>query len=139
LSKWKSGGEIHTSSGSPYYLAPEVINGVKTTKSDIWSIGVLLYTLLSGNLPFVGDSHESIQEKALEDDISFDTRIWTNISREVRELLQLMMEKDYTERVTAKQCLSHEWFAYALSDKCKNKSQVIKDSVASNMYAFIKK
>lgn len=43
LSKWKTGGKVHTASGSPYYLAPEVIDGTKTTKSDIWSLGVLLY------------------------------------------------------------------------------------------------
>lgn len=55
LSKWKSTGDIYTASGTPYYLAPEVISGVKTSKSDIWSLGVLLYCLLSGTLPFVSD------------------------------------------------------------------------------------
>lgn len=38
--------------GTPYYIAPEVINGFKTTKGDMWSVGVLIYLMVSGYLPF---------------------------------------------------------------------------------------
>lgn len=38
--------------GTPYYMAPEVIDGCYSTKCDIWAIGVLLYVFMSGYLPF---------------------------------------------------------------------------------------
>jgi calcium-dependent protein kinase len=41
-----------TLAGTPYYMAPEVVTGNYSTKADIWTLGVLLYTLVSGYLPF---------------------------------------------------------------------------------------
>ena len=41
---------------APYYMAPEVVKGNYKDKSDIWSLGVLLYLLVSGYLPFQGQT-----------------------------------------------------------------------------------
>ena len=43
---------LSTMAGTPYFMAPEVINGAYDFKCDIWSLGVLLYLMLSGYLPF---------------------------------------------------------------------------------------
>jgi calcium-dependent protein kinase len=41
-----------TVAGTPFYMAPEVLNENYSSKADIWSLGVLLYTMVSGYLPF---------------------------------------------------------------------------------------
>ena len=44
--------QLTTVAGTPYYMAPEVLEGSYGKKADIWAVGVLLYTLVSGYLPF---------------------------------------------------------------------------------------
>jgi calcium-dependent protein kinase len=53
---------MHTIAGTPYYMAPEVLKGKYGVECDIWSLGVLLYILLSGYLPFSGNSRAEIFE-----------------------------------------------------------------------------
>lgn len=52
-----SGKKLKTIAGTPYYMAPEIMNGDNyNSKVDIWSLGVILYVFMSGYLPFQGEN-----------------------------------------------------------------------------------
>lgn len=59
LSKVAKRSNLHQVAGTPYYMAPEVVNGDNYgTKADMWSIGVLMYVMMSGYFPFNGKNTE---------------------------------------------------------------------------------
>ena len=66
--------------GTPYYIAPEVLEKKYDHKCDIWSCGVILYILLCGEAPFDGDSDEIIMENVRKGEFDFNREEWGIIS-----------------------------------------------------------
>ena len=95
--------------GTPFYVAPEVLQGVYTNACDIWSVGVVLYAMLSGKPPFTGTSSE-VLNKVSKAAVFFPERSWRNISVEAKDFILKMLERNPEKRFTAKQCLEHSWF-----------------------------
>lgn len=91
------------------YLAPEMINQYYNHQCDIWSLGILLYALLSGNAPFTGNSDSIIIGKILKQPINLETSAWGQRSKEVKELLRKMLEKNFEKRVTVSEVLADPW------------------------------
>ena len=95
--------------GTPYYVAPEVLEGVYTNACDVWSVGVVLYSMLNGKPPFTGTSSE-VLSKVAKATVFFPEKNWHNISSEAKDCILKMLERDPKKRYTAKQCLDHLWF-----------------------------
>jgi len=66
--------------GTPYYIAPEVLNKNYGAKCDIWSCGVITYITLSGIPPFNGASDQEIMKKVKSGKFSFADPVWATIS-----------------------------------------------------------
>ena len=96
--------------GTPYYLAPEVIKGKYSLECDIWSLGVVMYFLLSGTPPFDGEDMRDIFKAIRKDDLEFDDRIWRQISESAKHLIRRMLTKLPSSRITISEALSHPWF-----------------------------
>lgn len=95
--------------GTPVYTAPEVIFGKYNEKCDIWSIGVILYVMLSGVFPFLGRGDESIIVKVKKASVSFNGKPWENVSKEGIAFVKALMERDPDSRLSAQKALHHPW------------------------------
>ena len=73
--------------GTAYYIAPEVLTNLYNEKCDIWSIGIILYMLLSGNVPFDGKNELEIMKKVKTGLYSLSIPEMTHVSEEAKDLI----------------------------------------------------
>jgi len=101
---------LTTPCGSPGYIAPEIANEQGYSKHvDMWSIGVILYTLLAGFPPFYAETDEQLLELISEGKFSFPSQYWRDISTGAKDLIRKLLEKNISLRYTARQVLEHPW------------------------------
>lgn len=77
--------------GTIHYLAPEVIRKFYNNKCDVWSLGILLYVLLSGNGPFTAKDHQIIIDNILTKHLTFSNPIWKTRPDGAKALLFKML------------------------------------------------
>ncbi|KAI5576663.1 hypothetical protein BDE02_09G059900 [Populus trichocarpa] len=106
---YKSGEVFKDIVGSAYYIAPEVLKRRYGPEADIWSVGVMLYILLSGVPPFWAESEHGIFNAILRCHIDFTSDPWPSISPQAKDLVRKMLASDPKQRMTAIQVLSHPW------------------------------
>ena len=101
---------MHTVVGTPYYVAPEVLRGEYDKQCDVWSLGIILYVFLCGYPPFEGDNNKEIFKNVLKSKLEFDPADWNTVSEEAKDLVRKMLSKTPGDRISAQDCLEHEWF-----------------------------
>eukprot|EP00882_Tetradesmus_deserticola_P027784 GHRQ01030911.1.p1 GENE.GHRQ01030911.1~~GHRQ01030911.1.p1 ORF type:complete len:225 (+),score=63.93 GHRQ01030911.1:3-677(+) len=89
--------------GSPYYVAPEVLRKNYSYEADMWSLGVILYILLSGLPPFWGDTEDQIFKMVLKGAIDFKSEPWPKISDAAKDCVKQLLEMDPAKRATSEQ------------------------------------
>ncbi|KAL6202703.1 hypothetical protein ACLB2K_026408 [Fragaria x ananassa] len=107
---YKQGEVFKDIVGSAYYIAPEVLKRRYGPEVDIWSVGVMLYILLSGVPPFWAESEHGIFNAILRGHLDFSSDPWPAISAQAKDLVRKMLNSDPKQRLTAFQVLSnHPW------------------------------
>ena len=94
--------------GSPGYMSPEMLQGFYDEKSDLFSVGVLLYQLLTGFSPWQSDGPIS-KDIVLKSRPSYPSAIWGCISAAARNLTENLLRKNLKKRFSANEALKHIW------------------------------
>ena len=122
--------------GTIGYTAPEVLKGLPYNKSaDVWSIGILIYLLIMGCLPF-DDANEvnKIKEMTINDEIPFPGVICKKKTQESIYLLENILRKDQTKRMGLEEILKSKW----MQKFCKSNivKERLKDKLSKNFYLY---
>ncbi|CAF0843556.1 unnamed protein product [Didymodactylos carnosus] len=96
--------------GTPEFVAPEVINFDRVGYgTDMWSVGVICYVLLSGLSPFMGDNDNDTYANINRANYDFDDEAFSDISMDAKDFISKLLVKDKDKRLAAKHCLQHPW------------------------------
>ena len=97
--------------GTIYYMAPESLKKSKCSyKVDIWAIGIIIYELLTGNLPFYADKNKRDEIEAKINSCKFDFPSEIVISKIAKDLIRQILVKDPNKRPTLSQIKEHDFF-----------------------------
>ena len=103
----QKGQKLSDQCGTPVYMAPEIIkgDGYEGFPVDVWSSGVALYIMLSGNIPFNRDKTHDLQSAIM----NLPYKKIDDVSDNANDLLKNILEKDPNKRLTPDQILEHPW------------------------------
>lgn len=104
------GSMLMSKVGTPYYVAPQVLFGSYDLGCDVWSVGVCMYLILSGRLPFTGEGFKDITTQVKIGHWSFEGETWPQVSDSAKDLLRSLMQRNPVLRFTAEKALGHKWF-----------------------------
>ncbi|XP_045430198.1 myosin light chain kinase 2, skeletal/cardiac muscle isoform X4 [Pipistrellus kuhlii] len=120
--------------GTPEFLSPEVVNYDQISdKTDMWSMGVITYMLLSGLSPFLGDDDTETLNNVLAANWYFDEETFEAVSDEAKDFVSHLIVKDQGARMSAAQCLAHPWLNN-LAEKAKRCNRRLKSQILLKKY-----
>ncbi|XP_071327754.1 serine/threonine kinase 17a like [Trachinotus anak] len=102
--------EVREILGTPEYVAPEILNYEPiSTATDMWSIGVLTYVMLTGASPFLANDKQEIFLNISLVNVDYSQDMFAGISSLAVDFIQSLLVKNPRKRATAEECLNHPW------------------------------
>ena len=130
VSKVAKSGIGHTQTGTPYYASPEVWNDESyTSKSDIWSLGCVIYEMITLRPPFKAESMEGLYHKIMKGKYQ---KIPEKYSQDLNEILKLMLKVDQNERPSCDELLKNDIVIKRIEFLQQNKNEENGDDNAIN-------
>ncbi|NXC80273.1 MYLK3 kinase, partial [Cercotrichas coryphoeus] len=131
--RYKPCEKLKVNFGTPEFLAPEVVNyDFVSFPTDMWSVGVITYMLLSGLSPFLGETDAETMNYVVNCSWDFDAEAFEQLSEDAKDFISRLLVKEKSCRMSATQCLKHEWLsnlpAKARQRKLRLKSQLLLQS-----------
>ena len=118
--------------GTIYYIAPEVFMNNYNEKADIWSCGIILYTMLCGHPPFCGNKENIIKSKILHSPLVFPQKEFGKVSQESIDYIKELLAYNPDKRPSAEEALNNRWLTTINSQGAKKLSE----DIISNLIKF---
>lgn len=128
------GGNLTQELGTIYYIAPEVFKNNYNEKADIWSVGIILYTMLCGHPPFCGNKEEVIKNKILHTKLQFLPRDFSKVSQEAIDFVKELLCYDPSKRISAEKALENKWLVNMT--KSTEDDRLLEANVLENLSKF---
>ncbi|OMJ83836.1 hypothetical protein SteCoe_15135 [Stentor coeruleus] len=109
--------KMKTLLGTPFYIAPEVLDGTYNEKCDVWSLGVIMYIMLCGKAPFNGNSYEEIFNNIKNSNLRFKGSVWSGVSKSAKNLLKRILNKNPEKRMSIGELLYDPWLTTRSKDQ----------------------
>lgn len=134
---WPDEGQLKSRSGTPVYMAPEVILQGYDAQADMWSVGMLMYQLLTGTFPFwdsvANVSLQQVWQAILVKKLDLDSSwVKSSMSEGARNLLKGLLVREPGTRLTANQALEHPW----IKDQTRAPTSSLDNSVVQRLQRF---
>lgn len=110
MSNFVKNDNLCTFAGTPYYIAPEIIQGSYGKECDVWSLGVLMYFLLSGKQPFHAGSVNEVFRNILNANFNFYASEWQDVSGLTKDMISKMLTVHPLSRITIPEALKSQVF-----------------------------
>ncbi|XP_072270384.1 myosin light chain kinase 2, skeletal/cardiac muscle [Pyxicephalus adspersus] len=132
--RYKPQNKLKVSFGTPEFLSPEVINFDHVSfPTDMWSVGVITYMMVSGLSPFLGDNDAETMNAILAGDPGFEEEPFEQVSEEAKDFISNLLVKEKGGRMSAAQCLKHPWLN-DLARKAKLCNRLLKSQIELRKY-----
>lgn len=98
--------------GTPDYLAPELVNyDPISSATDVWSLGVVCYVMLTGQSPFAGETAQETSNNICNVDYEFPQDLFSGISQHAQTFISSIFKRNPKHRATIEECLKHPWIS----------------------------
>ncbi|XP_039540014.1 myosin light chain kinase 2, skeletal/cardiac muscle-like isoform X2 [Pimephales promelas] len=112
--KYQPREKLRVNFGTPEFLSPEVVNyDYVSFNTDMWSLGVITYMLLSGLSPFLGDNENETLNNILACQWNFEEEEFLEVSPEAKDFISKLLVVDKSWRIGATEALKHPWLSDA--------------------------
>lgn len=123
---WQPNTKMALSCGTLAYVAPEVLDKSYTSQCDLWSLGVVVFILLVGYMPFAGTEGHQVQ-MIRKGKYNMRPEAWKRVSKEANEFIAQLLVVDPEKRMNAEAALNHMWLQKKRKET--NNQEVDKDTV----------
>jgi calcium-dependent protein kinase len=128
------GSKLESAMGTLTYIAPEVLKRKYDSQCDMWSAGVIMFILLSGNAPFKASTKKKTAKKISKGKYSLTRQSWMQVTEECKTFLSGLLKTDPGARLTPQQAFNSKWLQ---SSRLPNVSQTLLEQSANNLKRFM--